>query len=487
MIFNQYFNKILNNKLIKENNWVRNHYSTDDTFRNSLKTHIINYIKKLIKKYSDNVDEQKKIIEKAQNKIKDKSFKLNSSGNYDTLEDKLIGNIIKEIDNKTKTLVKSPDIVNKTFKNSPKHFYKLYDYALDDILSGVLHTLSESDNSDNDQPSDNSDDKQLHDSSSDNIITKNSSTTIHKILQLIKQLNGNNIDKYIIKILQLIKQLNNNDNDKYIKNILQLISQLNNTNDDNNANVNSGWILKCFKRRSPKTSNKQYVTDLYRPVDENFTKQLKDKLGIDYFAFEYTSAEPNTMERVTKAVWDANKYTQMLSCRFMAFDETNKPLTQFGVANVTLNRGDNKTTFILKNGSIPHIQTPDRQFSDKQFVDIIKNSLPLDIKENADKLGSIYDEALKVIFNDLKSQRSSSGNNLGDILLMQYATKIQDNTSKLNKFFGSIIGDLIDIIQSNKTDTNTDTNNQQILATFKTQLQSNNLYQEIIKLLKENA
>lgn len=332
------------------------------------------------------------------------------------------------------------------------------------------------------------------DNSDDSITKHKTIQVIHKILKLIKQLNNSenndNESKHITKILQLLKQLNSSNDsdnvDKYVKNILQLVSQLNNTN-DNNANVNSGWILKCFKRRSPKTSNKQYVTDLYRPVDENFTKQLKDKLGIDYFAFEYTSAEPNAMERVTKAVWDANKYTQMLSCRFMAFDETNKPLTQFGVANVTLNRGDNKTTFILKNGSIPHIQTPDRQFSDKQFVDIIKNSLPLDIKEHADKIEPIYDEALKVIFNDLKSQRSSSGNNLGDILLMQYATKIQDNTSKLNKFFGSIIRDLININQSNKTGTNTDTNNQQILTTFKTQLQSNKVYQEIIKLLKENA
>ena len=418
-MFNEFYNKLIFNLMLENN--------IKDLYDESKFKSVVNDVKKFIETLSSDTNQQKQLLEQAIAKCDTDDYQPNSDSNDDV--DKIIYKTVELSDKKVEELLgyasKFAFTSNKKlFTKRPELFKSLYAPNIVKILKNVVKLYD----GDGDVDDDSGDDEDnINQSQIPNSYTI--STAINNIVTLIKKLNNGEIS----------------ENGNYINRVIELIKQLNNGEDS--GGVSDMWTLKCFKKRSPYTSNKDYVCDLYRPVNEQVAAKLKEVLGIDYFAFEYTSAEPNTMERVMKMPWDANKYTKMISCRFMAFDENHKPLTEYGVANVHLNRGKDKTTFILKGEGIPHIATPHQQVTNKQFIDIIKQSLPDDIKEAIQPISTLYDDALNAVYESLKTEQTNNGISLADLLVAQYIYKVNMVTSKLNEFFGSIVGDLVKIIQ----------------------------------------
>ena len=54
--------------------------------------------------------------------------------------------------------------------------------------------------------------------------------------------------------------------------------------------------------------------------------QLKETLGIDYFALNYTTKQPTELERY---LGNVKPMLQDCNCQIMAFTEDHKPLPQF--------------------------------------------------------------------------------------------------------------------------------------------------------------
>ena len=198
------------------------------------------------------------------------------------------------------------------------------------------------------------------------------------------------------------------DNDEQIKNVLN--SMLNNNSDgdgdgdDADFTAQNKFTFKCIRRNDPTLSDKQYRYDIYVPVDGVYKQQLKEKLGIEYFALQYTIMEPSQIERVMRSPLNTNKLMNAQNCQFCAFNEQNTPMYEFRSWNCHIERGDDKNNFKLINGAIPNLSSPEREYSKEQFISIAKKYINGELINQAPSMKQCVDVLLGVIFDDITSK-----------------------------------------------------------------------------------
>lgn len=255
------------------------------------------------------------------------------------------------------------------------------------------------------------------------------------------------------------------DNDEQIKNVLN--SMLNNNSDgdgdgdDADFTSQNKFTFKCIRRNDPALSDKQYRYDIYVPVDGVYKQQLKEKLGIEYFALQYTIMEPSQIERVMRSPLNTNKLMNAQNCQFCAFNEQNTPMYEFRSWNCHIERGDDKNNFKLINGAIPNLSSPEREYSKEQFISIAKNYINGELINQAPSMKQCVDILLGVIFDDL-SNKQINNITYANMLTQQLATDDKSFITPLrdiiNLAITSILPNIISKQQSNRTANNA-TNN----------------------------
>ena len=248
------------------------------------------------------------------------------------------------------------------------------------------------------------------------------------------------------------------DNDEQTKNVLN--SMLNNNSDADFTSQNK-FTFKCIRRNDPALSDKQYRYDIYVPVDNAYRQQLKEKLGIEYFALQYTMMEPSQIERVMRSPLNTNKLMNAQNCQLCAFNEQNNPMYEFRSWNCHIERGGDKNNFKLINGAIPNLSSPEREYSKEQFINIAKNYINGELINKAPSMKQCVDIVLGVIFDDL-SNKQIDNVTYANMLTQQLATNdksfIDPLRDIINLAITSILPNIISKQQSNQTANNA-TNN----------------------------
>lgn len=253
------------------------------------------------------------------------------------------------------------------------------------------------------------------------------------------------------------------DNDEQIKNVLNSMLNNNSDGDSDDADFTSQnkFTFKCIRRNDPTLSDKQYRYDIYVPVDGVYKQQLKEKLGIEYFALQYTMMEPSQIERVMRNPLNTNKLMNAQNCQFCAFNEQNSPMYEFRSWNCHIERGDNKNNFKLINGAIPNLSSPEREYSKEQFINIAKKYINGELINQAPPMKQSVDILLGVIFDDL-SNKQINNITYANMLTQQLATDDKSFITPLrdiiNLAITSILPNIISKQQSNRTANNA-TNN----------------------------
>jgi len=245
------------------------------------------------------------------------------------------------------------------------------------------------------------------------------------------------------------------DNDEQIKNVLN--SMLNNNNNDTDFTSQNKFTFKCIRRNDPALSDKQYRYDIYVPVDNTYKQQLKEKLGIEYFALQYTMMEPSQIERVMRSPLNTNKLMNVQNCQFCAFDEQNKPMYEFRSWNCHIERGDDKSNFKLINGAIPNLSSPEREYNKEQFINIAKNYINGELINQAPSMKQCVDIVLGVIFDDLSNKQINNvtyANMLTQQLVTNDKSFIDPLRDIINLAITGILPNIISKQQSNQTANN---------------------------------
>ena len=308
----------------------------------------------------------------------------------------------------------------------------------------------------------------------------------------------NNKSKYIDTLQYML------DNDKdenlpnsKLKDILQYMLDIDVETD---VEIDNGsWKLICFKKNSPSHNNKERQYDLYRLANEKLMTQLKETLGIDYFALNYTTKQPTELERY---LGNVKPMLQDCNCQIMAFTEDHKPLPQFcgqgGITHVYLQKTNDKNTFNLLPGSFPVFKEPSKTYTNEQFIQTIDNTLRNSddqTKKLIEQCSIYYNKVLEVVYNDLKTVKNTANYNLADFVVTQFVTKNEQLTGKIKDVFNDllastanpIIGKLQQEIQNNpQNQQQSNQNDQQLLTQFETQFkQQLPTNQNYIKLKQE--
>lgn len=277
--------------------------------------------------------------------------------------------------------------------------------------------------------------------------------TLKKILNKMLELNSDTIDL---------------SNDEQVKTILQLMLKLNKSDDAdfvddtyNTDDVQRKYMFKCIRKNDSRLSDKQYRYDVYVPVDEQYRQQLKEKLDIEYFALQYTTAEPSEIERVLRSPTNTNKLMNAQNCQFAAFNSKNEPMYEFRSWNCHIERGENKNDFRLVNGVIPNLSSPEREYSKEQFINIAKKYINGELINQAPSMKQCVEVLLGVIFDDL-SNKQINNITYANMLTQQLATDDKSFITPLrdiiNLAITSILPNIISKQQSKQTANNA-TNN----------------------------
>lgn len=225
------------------------------------------------------------------------------------------------------------------------------------------------------------------------------------------------------EILQLmLNHINVSDdqyaNDKQVRNVLKAMLTI-----LTSAEINSVWKLQCYKKNSP-SGDKNWQYDLYRPIDENFTKQLQ-AIGIDYFALQYTTQQPTALERAIKNPLNTRKIMNNASCKIGAFTKDNRPLFQFTMPSCHLERTESKDNFMLVSGTYPVLTKPEIHVNSEQFKQLILDNAPARSQEilKIPSANQIFENVIAFVYDELNKCKGANGVNCVDFLANTYATK----------------------------------------------------------------
>lgn len=280
------------------------------------------------------------------------------------------------------------------------------------------------------------------------------------------------LKKILNKMLEFNSDIIDLTDDEQIKTVLRSMLELNNAGDvdfvddvDSADDIQRRYVFKCIRKNDSRLSDKQYRYDVYIPVDKQYRQQLKEKLGIEYFALQYTTAEPSEIERVLKSPTNVNKLMNAQNCQFAAFNNENKPMYEFRSWYCHLERGENKNDFRLVNGAIPNLSSPDRNYDKQQFITVIKRYIHKSL--NAKGMEPYIDVLLGVVFDDLSNRQSHGvvySNMLTQQLINEDKTFIQPTQELLNSAIVKILPPIIEQQQNANTtqqQSNNNTVNQQ--------------------------
>lgn len=278
------------------------------------------------------------------------------------------------------------------------------------------------------------------------VIDGNSPITIDQVLRKMLELNVDIIDADI-------------QNQKQVVEILKKMLSLN--GEDDNITTSKYSTFKCIRKNDSSLSDKQYRYDVYVPTDENYTQQLKEKLGIEFFALQYTTKEPSEMERVLRNPANVNKLMNAQNCQFVAFGKDNKPLLEYRSWNCHLERGDNKNEFKLVNGTFPNLSSPDREYSKEQFINIAEKYINDELINTTPAVKQCAEILLGVVFDDL-SNRQAKNMSYANFLTQQIATNdkafIEPLKNLLNYAVTSLFPAILDNQQKNQQNAEQPTN-----------------------------
>ena len=267
------------------------------------------------------------------------------------------------------------------------------------------------------------------------------------------------LKKILNKMLEFNSDIIDLSNDEHVKTILQLMLKLNNAGDIdfiddtyNTDDIQHKYMFKCIRKNDSRLSDKQYRYDVYIPVDKQYRQQLKEKLGIEYFALQYTTTEPSEIERVLRSPTNANKLMNAQNCQFAAFDSENKPMYEFRSWYCHLEHGEDKNDFRLVNGAIPNLSSPDRNYDKQQFITVIKRYIHKSLSDK--EMEPYIDALLSVVFDDLSNRQSHGvvySNMLTQQLLNEDKTFIQPTQDLLNSIIVKILPPIIEQQQNANT------------------------------------
>ena len=275
------------------------------------------------------------------------------------------------------------------------------------------------------------------------------------------------LKKILNKMLEFNSDIIDLTDDEQIKTVLRSMLELNNVGDadfvDDVDDIQRRYVFKCIRKNDSRLSDKQYRYDVYIPVDKQYRQQLKEKLGIEYFALQYTTAEPSEIERVLKSPTNVNKLMNAQNCQFAAFNNENKPMYEFRSWYCHLERGENKNDFRLVNGAIPNLSSPDRNYDKQQFITVIKRYIHKSL--NGKGIEPYIDILLGVVFDDLSNRQSHGvvySNMLTQQLINEDKTFIQPTQDLLNSVIAKILPTIMEQQQQNANTTQQQSNNNTV-------------------------
>lgn len=267
------------------------------------------------------------------------------------------------------------------------------------------------------------------------VIDGESNATIEQVLRKMLELNVDIIDADI-------------QNQERVVDVLKKMLSFNDKSDDN-ITTSKYSIFKCIRKNDSSLSDKQYRYDVYVPTDENYTQQLKEKLGIEFFALQYTTKEPSEMERVLRNPVNVNKLMNAQNCQFVAFGKDNKPLLEYRSWNCHLERGDSKNEFKLVNGTFPNLSSPDREYSKEQFINIAEKYVNEELIGESPVVKQCAEILLGVVFDDLYN-RQTKNMSYANFLTQQIATNDKAFIEPLKNLLNYAITSLFPVILSNQ-------------------------------------
>lgn len=264
------------------------------------------------------------------------------------------------------------------------------------------------------------------------------------------------LKKILNKMLEFNFDIIDLTSDEQVKTVLQSMLKLNNVDDtdftDDVSETQRKYMFKCIRKNDSRLSDKQYRYDVYIPVDKQYRQQLKEKLGIEYFALQYTTTEPSEIERVLRSPTNTNKLMNAQNCQFAAFNSENEPMYEFRSWYCHLERGENKNDFRLVNGAIPNLSSPDRNYDKQQFITVIKRYIHKSLSDKG--MEPYIDVLLSVVFDDLSNRQSHGvvySNMLTQQLINEDKTFIQPTQDLLNSIIVKILPHIIEQQQNANT------------------------------------
>ena len=264
------------------------------------------------------------------------------------------------------------------------------------------------------------------------------------------------LKKILNKMLEFNFDIIDLTSDDQVKTVLQSMLKLNNVSDtdftDDVSETQRKYMFKCIRKNDSRLSDKQYRYDVYIPVDKQYRQQLKEKLGIEYFALQYTTTEPSEIERVLRSPTNTNKLMNAQNCQFAAFNSENEPMYEFRSWYCHLERGENKNDFRLVNGAIPNLSSPDRNYDKQQFITVIKRYIHKSLSDKG--MEPYIDVLLSVVFDDLSNRQSHGvvySNMLTQQLINEDKTFIQPTQDLLNSIIVKILPHIIEQQQNANT------------------------------------
>lgn len=261
----------------------------------------------------------------------------------------------------------------------------------------------------------------------------------------------------LLNVLQYMKDNDSNENTDQLSKLNDVLQYMLTVDNSNNTSTDPSnkmqWRFKCFKKKFPSITDKEHQYDLYRPINQNgefddeLIKQLQS-INIDYFAFQYTTQPLNTIQQVLSMPGSPTKYnSNPANCKFMAFDKDNKPLTEFGVLDCTLRRGNSKNEFVLEVGHDITLATPKKKYSLDEFKKIVYKQSKANLKEltTDPQLKPYNDIILEIIYNDLSQSTAQKYQNhtYADILAAQLISGVDQYIVALDEVCGYAMTNLL--------------------------------------------
>ena len=258
------------------------------------------------------------------------------------------------------------------------------------------------------------------------------------------------VDQVLRKMLELNVDIIDADtqNQQQVVDILKKMLSFNDKSDDN-ITTSKYSTFKCIRKNDPNLSDKQYRYDVYVPTDENYAQQLKEKLGIEFFALQYTTKEPSEMERVLRNPTNVNKLMNAQNCQFAAFGKDNKPLLEYRSWNCHLERSNNKNEFKLVNGTFPNLSSPDREYSKEQFINIAEKYVNDELINTTPAVKQCAEILLGVVFDDLSNRRAKNMS-YANFLTQQIATNDKAFIEPLKNLLNYAVTSLFPVILDNQ-------------------------------------